>query len=194
MQHSRAVLTRVAKLQCARPISISCVRNNRSIPPAEYAAIKDFTEKVVDTAALPEPPEGWTHTPSLRDVEKRLGKKIETVNSNVRAPSVEKNEFDGAAMMQSVDLGDWSQDDSTSGETFTPGTFVELRRSLFPPIIYSLLCSDLHIQKRAVHARCSSRRTSHGWTNPRYHPSFFGRGMEPSARGCHVRRPGPRPT
>ncbi|KAJ6532068.1 hypothetical protein B0H19DRAFT_966060 [Mycena capillaripes] len=52
---------------------------------------------------------------------------IRTVKS-ARARTTERNEFE-AAVGESVALGDWEAGDDASGETFTPGTFIELRRN-----------------------------------------------------------------
>ncbi|KAJ7679055.1 hypothetical protein DFH06DRAFT_1265823 [Mycena polygramma] len=54
---------------------------------------------------------------------------IKTVNSGERAPSTDKSEFDAVVAEQSLQLGDWLEEDDESGERFVPGTFVELRRN-----------------------------------------------------------------
>lgn len=87
----------------------------------------ELAEKIVDTAAMRHPPEGWT-APVLgpRGNDKRMSRIIETVAST--ASSMEKTEFELSGEAQAVGLGDWTEEDDNSGEMFTPGTFVELRR------------------------------------------------------------------
>ncbi|KAK7033385.1 RNB domain-containing protein [Favolaschia claudopus] len=132
MQRSRAVIARLPTTRrCMRPISSSCRRRSRASPtPEEYSVMTEFTEQLVDTAALRHPPEGWiAPTPGPRSDEKRLARKIETVSTKSRAPSTEKTEFEMWSEAQSVGVGDWLDGDDQATESFAPGTFVELRRN-----------------------------------------------------------------
>ncbi|KAJ7227325.1 hypothetical protein GGX14DRAFT_348092 [Mycena pura] len=86
-----------------------------------------FAEQLVDTAALSEPPEGWVHTPRLGGTEKRLGRLIETVKSNSRTLSLEKAAFD--ALQSQTSDGKWTENEALAENSFTPGTFLELRRN-----------------------------------------------------------------
>ncbi|KAJ7808190.1 hypothetical protein B0H14DRAFT_3152200 [Mycena olivaceomarginata] len=72
----------------------------------------ELAEKIVDTAAMRHPPEGWT-APVLGPRGERQAKP--------------KFELFGEA--QAVGMGDWTEEDDNSGEMFAPGTFVELRRN-----------------------------------------------------------------
>ncbi|KAJ7814619.1 hypothetical protein B0H14DRAFT_3878631 [Mycena olivaceomarginata] len=88
----------------------------------------ELAEKIVDTAAMRHPPEGWT-APVLgpRGNDKRTSRIIQTVAST--ASSMEKTEFELFGEAQAVGMGDWTEEDDNSGEMFAPGTFVELRRN-----------------------------------------------------------------
>ncbi|KAJ7261722.1 hypothetical protein B0H12DRAFT_1231380 [Mycena haematopus] len=87
----------------------------------------ELTEKIVDTAALRHPPEGWiAPTTGPRRDEKRLGRIIAT---QTPAPSNDKKDFEVFGEAQAVGLGDWLEEEDSSGEMFTPGTFVEIRRN-----------------------------------------------------------------
>ncbi|KAF8206144.1 hypothetical protein K438DRAFT_1577723 [Mycena galopus ATCC 62051] len=89
----------------------------------------DLTEKIVDTAALRQPPEGWIAPTTLpRAGAKRLGQLIAT-KSVAAAPSNDKKDFELLGEEQAVALGDWMEEGDNSGEMFTPGTFVEIRRN-----------------------------------------------------------------
>ncbi|KAF7374622.1 RNB domain-containing protein [Mycena sanguinolenta] len=125
MQRCRAALVRVGKQKCARALSVSSSRHNRAAPTAaEFSAMSELAEKIVDTAALRHPPDGWI-APTTGD-EKRLGRIIAT---QAPAPSNDKKDFDIFAEAQAVGLGDWLEEEDSSGEMFTPGTFVEMRRN-----------------------------------------------------------------
>ncbi|KAJ6624067.1 hypothetical protein B0H10DRAFT_2008372 [Mycena sp. CBHHK59/15] len=124
MQQSRAVLSRAVKLKCTRSFSLSCALHGRAIPEAEYAAMAEFTEQLVDTAGMNPPLRGWKHTEHPRGTERRLGNLISTVDSTVRAPSVDKTAFDAGG-----EMGHAADSEDSSRDAYTPGTFVELRRN-----------------------------------------------------------------
>ncbi|KAJ7476133.1 hypothetical protein FB451DRAFT_1034230 [Mycena latifolia] len=86
----------------------------------------ELAEQIVDAAALNIPPDGWTHTPRLRGEIKRLEDLVQAQSHKVRAPSLEKSMFNATAT--SPDDMEGEEDDGT-GESFTPGTFVEIRRN-----------------------------------------------------------------
>ncbi|KAJ7745720.1 hypothetical protein B0H16DRAFT_1422161 [Mycena metata] len=125
----RVALARAARIKYARSLSVSCIRHNRTISPAEYGTITQLTEKIVDIAANQEPPEGWAHTPHLMATEKRLRNVIPTVDS-FRLPTMEKRNFDLAANTASVpEVGNWTEEEGASEASFEPGTFIEIRRN-----------------------------------------------------------------
>ncbi|KAJ7018798.1 hypothetical protein C8F04DRAFT_362523 [Mycena alexandri] len=124
----RVALARAVRIKCARSFSVSCIRHNRTISPAEYGAMTELTEKIVDIAAKQEPPEGWAHTPDLMGTEKRLGSAIQTVDS-FRLPSMEKRVFDLAVNTASVSVDNWAEEEGSSEASFAPGTFIEVRRN-----------------------------------------------------------------
>lgn len=67
-------------------------------------------------------PNGWTHTPSLRGMEKRLTAKILNAATRGRGSSLEKIAYSAGEPM-SVDVEPEANDASLS-----PGTFIETRR------------------------------------------------------------------
>ncbi|KAJ7067076.1 hypothetical protein C8F01DRAFT_658285 [Mycena amicta] len=90
--------------------------STRGLSPTEYARLTELTDELVDTAALHEPPAGWT---SIHSQEKRLANLIKTRQS-ARTLSLDKAAFDAEGA---------SENDDADTDPFVPGTFVELRRN-----------------------------------------------------------------
>ncbi|KAF7312450.1 RNB domain-containing protein [Mycena indigotica] len=82
---------------------------------AELMEFDSLADELITTAALPDPPAGWT---SIHKEEKRYATLIKTRES-ARMASLQKTTFNSVAPTESVN------DDTP----FIPGTFVELRRN-----------------------------------------------------------------
>ncbi|KAF7316763.1 RNB domain-containing protein [Mycena chlorophos] len=109
-------------------------RHNYSTRPKalsgkERAALKEITDDLVNTAALYEPPPGWS---TIQKQGTRLGNLIKSHSG--RMPSIHKQAFDA----EEGDLDDFETD------PFLPGTFVEVRRN--NQVTYGVVLGETRIE------------------------------------------------